>query len=75
MLRPPHPQMPIMPMRSEAVEREMGRLQRTLDMHRYKCWYYERAIADGGEEGIEAMLPDGLPPEVQRLYDSGHSRE
>ena len=60
--------------RREALEREMNRLQRTLDMLKYKCWYYETAIADGGEKRIEAMLPDKLPPEVQGLYNSGHRR-
>ena len=60
--------------RHEAVAREMERLQHTLDMLRYKCWYYQTAIADGGEERIEAMLPDRLPPDIQRLYDSGHAR-
>ena len=60
--------------RRKAVEQEMERLQHTLDMLKYKCWYYETAIADGSEEGIEAMLPDRLPPEIQRLYDSGHGR-
>ena len=58
--------------RRKAVEEEMGRLRRTLDMLKYKCWYYEAAIADGNEAGIESMLPDNLPPEVQSLYDSGH---
>ncbi len=60
--------------RREVVEQEMNRLQHTLDMLKYKCWYYETAIADGSEESIEAMLPDRLPPEIQRLYDSGHNR-
>ena len=31
----------------EKVEGEIERLQRTLDMIRFKCWYYETAIADG----------------------------
>lgn len=58
--------------RREAVEQEMRRLQRTLDMLKYKCWYYDTAIADGNEDGIEAMLPDNLPADIQKLYDSGH---
>lgn len=55
--------------RRAAVEAELARLEKTLDMLRYKCWYYETALRDGGEEGIAAMLPDGLPPEIQKLYD------
>ena len=59
-------------MRRKAVEAEMEALQKTLDMLKFKCWYYETAIRDGGEERIQAMLPDHLPSEIQELYDSGH---
>lgn len=59
--------------RKAAVEEEIRQLQKTLDMLRYKCWYYDIAIADGNEERISAMLPDKLPPEIQRIYDSAHS--
>ena len=58
--------------RKEAVEQEIRQLQKTLDMLKYKCWYYETAIADGGEERIGTMLPDRLPPEIQKLYNNGH---
>lgn len=61
--------------RRAAVEEEISRLQKTLDMLRYKCWYYETAIADGSEENILAMLPDNLPPEIQKLYDSAHENK
>ena len=58
--------------RKRAVEAEMEALQKTLDMLRYKCWYYETALADGNEDRISAMLPDRLPPEIQELYDHIH---
>lgn len=58
--------------RKAAVEEEISRLQKTLNMLRYKCWYYETALAEGSEDSINAMLPDGLPPEIQKLYDSAH---
>lgn len=58
--------------RREAVEAEMERLQKSLDMIEFKCWYYETALADGDEERVQSMLPDKLPPEIQRLYDSSH---
>ena len=58
--------------RRKAVEAEMEALRRTLDMLKFKCWYYETAVADGSEDRISAMLPDRLPPEIQALYDSAH---
>ena len=59
--------------RRAAVEEEMRQLEKTLAMIRFKCWYYETALRDGKEDGISAMLPDHLPPEIQGLYDLGHS--
>lgn len=61
--------------RKAAVEEEISQLQKTLDMLKYKCWYYDTAIADGSEENIIAMLPDKLPPEIQKLYNSTHEIE
>ena len=62
-------------LRKAAVEEEMRQLQKTLDMLRYKCWYYDTAMKDGSEDKIHQMLPHGLPPEVQNWYDNGHTIE
>lgn len=59
----------------EQTEQEMERMSQVLDMLRFKCWYYEKALRDGSEDGISAMLPDKLPEEAQRLYDHGHGRK
>lgn len=59
--------------RKAAVEAELEQLQKTLDMVRFKCWYYEQAIKDGNEEQLSAMLPDQLPEEIQALYDHAHA--
>ena len=57
--------------RRKAVEEEMAQLQKTLDLLKFKCWYYDTAIEDGSEDRIQRMLPDGLPEEIQRFYDNG----
>lgn len=54
------------------VEEEVARMNRTLDMLKFKCWYYEQAIRDGGEEKLTAMIPDGLPKDIRELYDNAH---
>lgn len=59
--------------RKAAVEKELQELEKTLAMLRFKCWYYETAIHDGNEDRINAMLPDKLPSDIQKLYDQGHS--
>lgn len=56
----------------ETVAEEMRRLERTRDMLQFKCWYYERAMADGNENALREMLPDKLPPEIQQIYDRAH---
>lgn len=56
--------------RKAAVEDEMQKLQKVLNMLNFKCWYYKTAIKDGNEDRINSMLPDKLPPEIQKLYDS-----
>ena len=58
--------------RKKALEEEMKELEKHLAMIKFKCWYYEKAIADGNEDGIKALLPDKLPREIQRLYDLAH---
>ena len=44
-------------------------------MLEFKCWYYDKAIADGNEDGINAMLPDKLPKEIQKLYNKAHMKK
>ncbi len=54
------------------VEAEIEKLNKTLAMLNFKCWYYDTAIKDGNEDGIHAMLPDKLPTDIQELYDYAH---
>lgn len=57
----------------EVVEAEIRSLEKTLNMLRFKCWYYEQAIQDGSEARIQEMLPDRLPPDIQTFYDQGRA--
>jgi DNA-binding transcriptional MerR regulator len=54
------------------VEQKIEKLERVLDMLRFKCWYYDQAIADGNEDRLQAMLPDKLPADIQAVYDHAH---
>ena len=58
--------------RKEAVEAEIKSLQETRSLLEFKCWYYSKAMEDGTEEYIQAMLPDKLPNDIQKLYDASH---
>lgn len=56
------------------VEGEIERLNKTLDMLKFKCWYYDTAIADGNEERLKQMIPDNLPEDIKKIYDNSHDR-
>ena len=58
--------------RKAAVKEEIKRLEKTLAMLEFKCWYYDTAIADGNEDKINAMLPGNLPKDIQKLYNKAH---
>ena len=57
------------------VEAEIERMNQVLDLIRFKCWYYKTAQADGNEDALTAMKPDGFPAEIQKLYDHGYARQ
>ena len=58
--------------RKIAVEQGIKKLQKTLNILEYKCWYYDKAIKDGTEYKIYKMLPNKLPSRIQKLYNSFH---
>lgn len=55
------------------VEAEIEHLNKVLDMLKFKCWFYEQAIEQGGDTEIRKLLPDHLPEEIQKAYDHAHS--
>ena len=59
--------------RKAAVEEEMKQLEKTLDMLKFKCWYYEQAIKDGSEDRLKTPIPDHLPDGIRKAYENAHS--
>lgn len=55
------------------VEAEIEHMNKVLSMLKFKCWFYEQAIADGTDENVRKLLPDRLPKEIQEEYDNAHS--
>ena len=59
-------------MQKAHMEEEIARMNRTLDMLKFKCWYYEQATKDGGEDRLKALIPDRLPEEIRKAYENAH---
>ena len=58
----------------ERVEAEIKQLHKTLDMLKFKCWYYSKAMEDGNEDTAKASVPDGLPEDIRVAYDNSHTQ-
>ena len=53
-----------------AVARQLEELQHTMEMIRYKCWYYETALAAGTIEVPKNMDDSAVPEEFQAIRRS-----
>lgn len=58
-----------------AVEAELERINRVLDMLKFKCWYYEEAMKDGNEERLSRMRAEDMPEEIRRAYENAHKKK
>ena len=47
--------------RREAVLRQMEELREILAMLDFKCWYYETALEQGGEQAVRDRMPSNIP--------------
>ena len=56
------------------MESEIAKMNRALDMLKFKCWYYEQVIQDGGEDRLKALIPDDLPEGIKETYRNAHAR-
>ena len=52
------------------MEAELEQMNRTLNMLKFKCWYYEQAIKDGSEGRLKSLIPDHLPDGIRKAYDA-----
>ncbi|MGM9552527.1 MAG: MerR family transcriptional regulator [Clostridia bacterium] len=55
------------------VENEINRMNKVLDMLKFKCWYYEEAMKYGNEEKLRSLPTDDMPPEIRTAYLNAHS--
>lgn len=56
----------------QIVENEIYQLNKTLDMLKFKCWYYEKAISDGTEDNLLDIEHLDMPEEIRKAYENSH---
>ncbi|SHK47980.1 transcriptional regulator, MerR family [Desulforamulus aeronauticus DSM 10349] len=52
--------------RLEVVEKQMEELQKTMNTIKFKCWYYDTALAAGTEETPKNMPVEEIPEEIRK---------
>lgn len=56
----------------ENVEAKIKELEKTLDMIKYKCWYYDEATKDNSENRVKNLKPEDMPDEIKKAYENSH---
>lgn len=51
--------------RFEEVEKQIELMQINLNILKYKCWYYDTAVAFGTEEVVKKLSDDEIPQELR----------
>lgn len=54
------------------VENEIKQLNKTLDMLKFKSWYYSKTIELNSEEAVKSLIPDSLPDDIKKAYLNSH---
>ena len=56
----------------ENVEKEIERLNKALDMLKYKSWYYSKLIEINDEKKVKQLIPNDLPKDIKKAYKNSH---
>ncbi|OUP49380.1 MerR family transcriptional regulator [Lachnoclostridium sp. An181] len=52
--------------RMKEVERQMEALKETMNLLKYKCWYYDTAVAAGTEDAVKCIAAEDIPVEIRK---------
>ncbi|MBO5525639.1 MAG: MerR family transcriptional regulator [Clostridia bacterium] len=54
------------------VEAEIERMNKVLDMLKFKCWYYGEAMKNGNEDKLSSLSVSDMPSEIREAYLNSH---
>ena len=54
------------------VEEEIERMNKVLDMLKFKCWYYDEAIKKGNEDKRSSFPAADMPDDIKQAYLNSH---
>lgn len=54
------------------IKKEMQKLEATLDMIKYKQWYYETALEHMDEDYVKNIKVESMPDHIRKLYENTH---
>lgn len=55
-----------------AINDQINRLNKALNMIKFKKWYYQTALNDNTENNVKKMDITNMPREIQQLYKQTH---
>lgn len=55
--------------RLEVVKKQMDDLQRTMNIIKYKCWYYDTALIAGDKDAPKNIPMEEVPVEIQEYMN------
>ena len=56
----------------ENIENKIKELESSLNMIKYKCWYYNEALIDGNEDRVRNISLDNMPDDIKNYYENAH---
>lgn len=54
------------------VEEEIARMNKVLDMLKFKCWYYNEAIKSGNEKKLSSLPTPDMPIDIKEAFLHSH---
>ena len=60
--------------RKAHMESEIAKMNRALDMLKYKCWFYGQLSQGDNEAELRASIPNGLPDDIREAYENAHAQ-